>query len=688
MKYLVLDFESRSVISLKHASYHRYASHPMTDLLCIGLKWDDRPARVHSPHNSTVLDGTLGCIEIQEAIRIGCPIVVHNVAFEKRMYYWICHKRFGWPAVPDTQWVDTMASCAYYTIPQGLAKAAKALNLKHRKDEDAGRELDTDKKKGDHVLTQVMKPRTPGKQAVEDWLATGKPIEQMPPIWWEDTVRLNKLYEYCRADVETQAELFEALGPLPAGRWHDWQLDQKINDRGVPVDWCGLLEVNTIVEKSLEGFNEEVRKLTASGAYPHGMVQTVSEVANIKTWCELKGYKLSSLSKEYLEEILVHADIPDPVRQLLSLRQAAGKTSLGKITSMLNLSDTDMRLRDSLAWHGAATGRWAGRGWQPHNLPRECMSDAEAQEFHEALQADPYAYFRKRQGESIPGIISSSLRSFIMAGPGKRLLISDFASIEARVLAWFAGCNTMLDAFKAGKCVYTQFASKATGKREADIAKKSRDRQLGKAAVLGLGYGMGAGKFKDTASAQYNVEMTDAEAETIKTLYRTVYREVPTFWKAIENAFREAIKTKGQMTCGRFMIGCNGPWAYIVLPSGRAIWYREPKLIRVPNPWRDGTIEQISYMSTDMQKRWVRQTTFGGKITENICQAIAADILTEAVRRTENAGYNIILSVHDEVIAESDKDEAEFHRLMKISPAWAADLPLDCETHSSVRYGK
>lgn len=695
MRYLVLDFETRSAVSLKDSSYRHYASHPTTDILCIGLKWDDRPATVHVPVpgiSGAVLNGKIGCTEIQEAIKAGCPIVAHNAFFERRIYYHICHLRFGWPAIPDAQWMDTMAICAYYTIPMKLAKAAKALNLSNLKDESAGQEDDDDEespKKGGHIVTQVCKPRNPSKKAVADW----KGAAPMPLVWWEDSVRLEKLYEYCKQDVRTQAELFEKLGPLPKDRWLDWQLDHRINERGVRCDWGALFAANIVVKNSLATYNDRVRTLTASLAYPHGMVQTVNERQNILDWCELKGFQIHSLRKEHVEFVLKHSEMPDPVRELLSLRQAAGKTSLGKLIKMLNLADTDSRLRDSLAWHGAATGRWAGRAWQPHNLPRECMSDEEAKAFHDALKSDEiYAYLQSRKdrdGMSTPDVVSSALRSFLIAEPGKRLLVSDFSSIEARVLAWFAGCNTMLDAFKAEKCVYTQFASRATGKAEADITKKSRDRQLGKAAVLGLGYGMGGGKFRDTAEDQYRVVLTPEEADIIKVLYRKTYPEVPKLWSALESAFSQAILNRTTVTCGKLLVGCNGEWGFIVLPSKRAIWYREPMVKKVPNPWRDGaTMNEISSMGQNMTKQWVRQSTWGGTLVENICQATAADLLTESIRRTENAGYACVLSVHDEVIAESEKDEAEFHRLMKMTPAWGMDLPLDCETHSCERYGK
>lgn len=692
MKYLMLDFESRSAVDLSEASYRRYATDPSTDILCIGLKWDDRPSTCFTPSGSkTTLDGLTRPIEVMEAIRIGCPIVVHNAAFEKRMYYWICHKRWGWPPIPDTQWVDTMASCSYYALPRSLEKAAKALGLEKQKDMS-----------GSRILKQVCKPRAHGKLAKEAWLAEGKPLYAMPLIWWEDEERLNRVYKYCQTDVETQEQVFLKIGPLPVDRWREWMFDEMVNERGIPVDWGGLYLANNVVEQSLSEYNQRLIELTKTPSFPDGMVQTVNQRAKILDWCDLKGYCMVSLNKEAVEDALANPKIPAPVREILTIRQESGKSSLGKLETMLNLTDDDGRIRDSMAWHGAATGRKAGRGMQPHNFPRDCMKAEEAEKFHSLLkenapfEAVSFHYqssLMTKDPQSIPDIVSSALRSFLQASPGKTFFVSDFSNIETRILSWVCNCRLLVDAFSKGECPYIQFASRAYNVNPSSLNKKSPERQLGKVAVLGLGYGMGAEKFITTAGGPaYRVELDEQRSKEIVKLYRETYPEVSGYWKECETAFMEAIQSQTQIQVGRVAFGCNGEWGWIVLPSGRPIWMSQPKVTRVPDRWREGKLRpEIGYMGIDIKtKQWSRRTTYGGSLVESICQGTAGDILQEALVRTEAAGYPAILSVHDELVSEVDANANfdMFHELMRVRPSWAHDLPIECESHQSRRYGK
>jgi DNA polymerase len=401
-----------------------------------------------------------------EAIRIGCHILVHNAAFEKSIYKYICVEQWGWPPIPDNQWVDTMAVCAYYAVPQSLEKAAKALGLDKQKD-----------MAGNRVLKQVCKPRAHGKKAKEAWLAEGKPLHEMPIIWWEDRDRLNRVYQYCTGDVETQELVYLKLGPLPPERHREWMFDEMVNERGIPIDWLGLHATNQVIEESLSEYNQRVRELTATPAFPQGMVQTINQRQKILDWCELKGWCMVSLSKEAVEDALAVAALPAPVREILTIRQESGKSSLGKVDKMLNLTDDDGRIRHSMAWHGAATGRKAGRGMQPHNFPRDCMKDEEAEEFHTLLRSSkPFQEMTYRYcsglrpnesyeeltdrvavegtvgGQSIPDVVSRALRSFFLSGPGNTFYISDFSNIETRILAWIADCRLLLEAFSTGKC--------------------------------------------------------------------------------------------------------------------------------------------------------------------------------------------------------------------------------------------
>lgn len=686
-RFVTLDFETRSPVDIRAYSTVRYASHPETNILCIGLKWNDRPATALAPHKGKwVLDGNERPIELMEAIRIGCPIVVHNLSFEKRIYYHICVKRWGWPEIPDHLWHDTAAICRYYAIPAKLVDAAKALGLDAQKDME-----------GNRIMLQLSKPRKPRKKEVNDWLKTNPSIDNMPTLWWEDQAKLDRVVEYCQQDLVTQEELYLRLGPLPPQREAEWRFDDMVNERGVPVDWGGLVTAMDLIDKSMAEYNNELRRITAAPAYPDGMVQAVTQRKKVLDFCDLMGWAMVSTNKESVEDALASPSLPVKVRQVLQIVQAAGKSSLGKVETMIDLTDDDSRIRDSLAWHGAATGRKAGRGMQPQNFPRDVLDEKEADVFHEVLRGvDPYgdaASLAAFADTSVPDLVSSALRSFICAEPGKKLFVSDFSNIETRNLAWVANCKLLNEAFSTGKCPYRQFASRVYNIRPDDIAKGSQERQLGKVAVLGLGYGMGHQKFRDTAGAPpYGIDLPEDRAKEIVKLYRETYPEVPAFWKACEDAFTKAINEKSSVPVGRITFGATAEWGWIVLPSGRAIWMREPRVGRVPDRWREGkTRLEISYMGIDSKtKQWVRRSTYGGSLVESICQAIAADLLQEAMHRMEANGYPVILSVHDELVIEAPEHMSvdRFHELMRVRPAWAHDLPVECESHASRRYGK
>lgn len=690
-QFLTMDFETRSPVDIRNASTTRYASHPETDILCIGLKWNDRPATALSPHKGKyVLDGTERPIELMHAIEHNLPIVVHNLSFEKRIYKHICHLRWGWPAIPDHLWVDTAAVCRYYAVPAKLEKAAEALELDAKKD-----------MAGNRVMLQLAKPRKPRKAEVKEWLKTHETANDMPTLWWEDDAKLERVIEYCKQDLVTQEQLFLKLGRLPAAREYEWRFDEMVNERGVPVDWGGLIAASTVIEQSMSGYCEELKKITATPAFPDGMVTSPTQRKKILDFCDLMGWSMVSSDKASVEDAL-RANLPEKVRQVLTIVQEAGKSSLGKVETMIDLTDDDWRIRDSLAWHGAATGRKAGRGMQPQNFPRDVMKDEEADEFHKilasanALQDLEFKYQSSLvtfDHKSIPDVVASALRSFIRAEDGKALYVSDFSNIETRNLAWVAGCRLLNEAFSTGKCPYRQFASRVYNVPPDSIAKGSQERQLGKVAVLGLGYGMGADKFMATAAAPpYHIELSLDRAKEIVKLYRETYPEVPKFWAACELAFIRAINERSSVSVGRVTFGCNGDWGWIILPSGRPIWMRKPRVDRVADRWREGkTRLQISYLGVDSKtKAWGTRTTYGGSLCESICQGIAACLLQESLHRLEASGYPVILSVHDEILCEADErlSEERFDKLMKERPQWALDLPVECESHKSKRYGK
>lgn len=697
---LTLDLETRSAVDIKACSYRRYAQHHTTGILCIGLQFLEEPeAVVELPRQVIFRPGDPCPQRVLYAIEHGIPVYAHNCPFDKRIWRAQC-EILGWPDIPEELWRDTMAICSYYHLPRKLEKVALALELPVQKDME-----------GHRVMMTLSKPKKPTKPQLKKYAAAGIPEDRIPLMWVEDPKKLQINAEYCRKDVQVQTCLLKTLGHLPPERLRDWQLDQKINERGAPGDMNSLLNTLVIIEQEMARVQAEIQEVT-TGITGEALVNSVNAREQILDYVRSHGIDMNALRKDDVANALAREDLGETVRRVLELRASAGKASIKKVKSMYDNIDVDGRLRDALVWHKASTGRWAGARWQPHNFPRDVLKAKEADEFHRvvATEVDPPGYYAERNGGSRDAffdLISKAMRSYVKAPKGKRFLVSDFSAIESRVLAWLSGAITMLDAYHKKECVYSQFASRVYARTIVD---KGPERQLGKVAVLGLGYGMGEVKFIETAAATKGVPDISVKTEVtgwdrragrevtkqithgkvIVDLYRRTYPEIPRFWNDCEAAFIYAAQNQTRVQVRRVVFGCQGKWGYIVLPSGRCIWYYDPQVAQAKNPWNGRMEPKLSHMTVDERANFTRRSTWGGTLVENITQAVAADLLTAAIHRVENTGrYPVILSVHDEVISESEEGTLdEFHDLMKICPAWADGCPIDCESQEMHRYGK
>lgn len=658
MTALTLDFETRSPRDIKRSSYRSYIMAPEAGIMCVGTQFVEEPeARVWvPPMGRAVFEPRDPCPEpILLAIEKRIPIYAHNAPFDRRVYRWHAMERLGWPEIPEELWRCTAAICSYYALPRKLKEVAEILALPVQKDMT-----------GHRIMLQLTKPKKPTKNFLKKWDGMGMPRLALPVQWDEAPQKLAINAEYCRKDVETQTCLLRKLGPLPLDRLKDWQKDQEINERGVYVDFGSLLTTQSIIAREMDQANTEMQHVT-TGITGVPVVMTVNQRDKILVYLEMQGIDLLSLRKADVVEALQREDLGVTARRVLELRQAAGKASIKKVVALLENVDEDWRARDALVWHKASTGRWAGARWQPQNLPREAMKDDDAEEFHRILahEMDPPQFYADRTlgtREEFFSIMSSALRSFLRAPPGRTLLVSDFASIESRVLAWLSGCKTMLDAYHKKECVYSQFASRIYGR---PITGKGPERQLGKVAVLGLGYGMGEDKFIETAatdprtpdiSVTEEVKVYDYRAQQIVTkqltkgkvivdLYRKTYKEVPELWRMTEAALTEAIQNQTSVRCGLLTYGCRGEWAWVVLPSGRPLWYYQPEITRVPSRWKQGQTEmKISHMTIDAKtKKWVRRTTWGGTLVENCLAGDTAVLTSNGVKRLDR------VTLHDRV---------------------------------------
>jgi DNA polymerase len=516
--------------------------------------------------------------------------------------------------------------------------------------------------------------------------------------WWDDleltgrekkdekelaawAARLSQLYDYCKTDVEAERSATDQLYPLSPDEQEVYYFDQIVNDRGVAVDIETTRQAIALIDRSSNEINKRIFKLT------DGAVDTVGKVSKLTQWMASQGFVATSLDKNTLAEALRNTEIPPQVREALELRQLGSKTSVKKLFAILNMVEEDNRIRGQMLYHAASTGRFAGKGVQLQNLPRPDLPYPE--------QVIPY--IKRGAMEEIElcfgpvqNAISDCIRSLIIAGPQKVFYAADFAAIEARVLAWIAGQDDLLVQFANDEDIYLAFASVIYNKK-LDKKNNSRERQVGKAAILGLGFQMGAAKFKLTCE-KAGIILSDEEYERVVKLYRSQYKHISRFWYGIEKAAVTAVKNPDKVIkykCFRLRMRDNN--LRIQLPSGRVLNYPDARIIKNPTPW--GEVREVVEISAvhPFNKKWVRAVVTPGTFTENVVQAIARDLMVAAMFRVEQSGYPVVLTVHDELVSEVDEgygDVQEYELLVAATPGWAKGLPVKAEGWTGKRYRK
>jgi DNA polymerase bacteriophage-type len=667
---LHIDFETRSTVNLKKAGVHTYAQHPTTGIWCACFACDDGPVQTWQPGQP--------CPRIiVDQVRNGGPIWAHNVMFERLIWQHILTPRHGWPAPAFEQWECTMARAFAQALPGSLENAAAAVGLSETKDAA-----------GYALMMRMAKPR--------------RYNEDGTPVWWDDPDRLLRLIAYCRQDVVVERELCKRLYHLTALEHDIWQLDQVINDRGIGVD-VELCEVaRKLVERALRKLNAEIIKVS------NGRISTVNSVKQIIDWCQARGLdKIDSIRADKLEELLIRDDLPADVCRVLEIRQEASKASVKKIDALLNGRSPDNRARGLLAYHAASTGRWAGRRFQPQNIKRPEDHD---QDGLIKLVRTGSSSLVEMLGGPVLQVVGDILRGMIIPAPGKWLYAADFANIEGRALAWLAGEQWKVEAFESydrgeGPDIYKLAFNRAFGTPFDEIT--SERRQVGKVMELALGYQGGVGAFQSMASV-YRVKVSDEQADIFKRAWRFAHPKTCALWTAVENAAIAAMTSNSRtavLDSGKVAFHRAGSFLSIRLPSGRRLFYPYPKLMQLPTPfgWRKTMLTYKSAVNPSNAHRlvedkenkdavitgWGRISAYGGLLVENLCQAIARDIMAEAMLRVERAGFPVILTVHDEVVAETGmRDVKEFEQLMEIRPSWAKDFPIVAKAWRGDRYRK
>lgn len=700
-----IDFETRSTIDLPKTGAYIYAMHPTTDVWCMAYAFDDQPVQLWTPGNAFPA-------ELAEHIRSGGICIAHNAAFERVIFEYVM-PRYHTPSPNLKQWRCTMAMAYAMALPGSLEEAAAAVGLQQQKDM-AGRRL----------MLQMSRPR---RQETDCLNCNGNGIfySNVGPactclIWWDDDDRKQRLYAYCKQDIEVERMLEKRLMQLRPQEQQIWHLDQQINDRGVYIDKELCEKAMLVVDKAEDVLDREMKAVTG------GMVKKCSEVSNLMKFLHDNFYFPASLDKESISEMLGTWDLIPEVRRALEIRQEGGKTSVAKISKMLTMRADDGRMRGNLQYHGAGTGRWAARGAQLQNLPRPAIKDV-PDAIETLLKLPDPGAISILHGPPL-SVVSDCIRGMIAAPEGFDIVAADFSNIEGRVVAWLAGEELKLNAFRAydngsGPDIYLVAASGIFG---VPIAEAKPYRQIGKVAELSLGYqggpaafgkmsgnyGLKIGEHYDViwsaARAEHKQKALDGyeqrgaksdmskeawlAAEVIKVAWRDSNWNIVQSWYAYENAAIEAVQNPGATVAANQHVSykVSGSFLWCRLPSGRVLCYPYPKIKEVETDW--GKKHAIVYKTVDgYTRKWGEKAFYGGLACENITQAVARDIMAEAMLRVDAAGYRPTITIHDEIVCEVPEDfgsETDFERLMVHPPVWSKGCPISAESWRGKRYRK
>lgn len=665
MKYLVLDYETFSEHDLKKAGAFEYAAHESTEVLCagfaIGTKEELKNAMVKlwTPTLSQNFSELL-----QALLNPDIKIVAHNALFEQAITRFVfgrkyMHSKKYLQQIPVDRWICTAALARSVGIPGKLEGAGAALGLLHQKD-----------KEGHRLMLKLSKPKKPSKND--------------PSIRWSKQEEYERLYEYCLQDVYTEIDLFLALPDLPEKERRLWLLDQKMNLEGFAVDRELVKGALKLIARQTKIMDDEIYHVTK------GKVSSARKRDRVLKYLLKKGMKLSNLRAPTVTALLDKGEFPtECCKRVLQIRQAASKSSTAKYQAFEIRSRFDGRARDNTLFYGAHTGRQSGTGLQPQNLFKTVLKQEDLEAALPLISRNDFhaidALFDKPMG-----LYASALRSSIIAKIGHVLDVGDFATIEVRVLFWLAGHAKGLEALASGRDLYLEMASIIFRVPIDKVTKEQR--QVAKHVVLGAGFGVGWKKFKLTVRDLSKVEISDELAQTSIKKYRQLHARIPIFWTNIEKAAIMAVKAPGKKFRLGYLTWCKeGNFLTVELPIGRKLHYYKPTIVMKETPW--GHQEALSYYAVDSYtKKFKRQTSWGGVLTENVVQAVARDLLMEALLRLDKDGrHKPILSVHDEIVCERPVNTSSLEHFLKIMaevPEWAKGIPIKVEGWSEPRYRK
>lgn len=639
-----IDIETYSSAPLPRCGVYRYCDAPDFEILLFSYAFDDAPVKtIDLAGGESLPKEVISALEDPGIIK-----VAYNAQFER-----VCLSRYLGHWLDPHQWRCTMVMAAYLTLPGRLADAAVALGTTEKKMEE-----------GKDLIRYFSVPCKPTK-------TNGGRTRNLPA----DAPEKWAVYrQYNAQDVEVERAIRKALEkyPLPEQEWELYALDQQINDRGVRVDKKLVKNAIAVDAVFAQAAYQRAKELTG--------LENPGSVNQLKAWLADQDIPMESLARKIVQEKAAQAD--GIVAELLNLRLELSKTSVKKYEAMARCVCRDGRVHGLLQFYGAnRTGRWAGRLVQAQNLPQNHLPDLELareivksgdEELLDALFA------------SVPGTLSELIRTAFIPKDGCRFLVADFSAIEARVLAWLANEEWVLEEFRGKGKIYEATASRMFHIPQESIVKGNPNyeyRQKGKQATLSCGYGGGVGALKAMGA-----KMPEEEMQPLVDAWRAANPNIVAFWSALDRAARTVIRKKTSARVGKVTLYWQDDKMFMRLPSGRNLCYQSPHFTEN----RFGS-DAIGYYAPNAAGQMVVQETFGGKLAENATQAIARDILAHALLTLEKNGYPVIFHVHDEAVIEMPNGQGSLEeacRLMAIAPDWAENLPLRADGYECAYYQK
>ena len=685
------DLETYSETPIANGS-HAYAEN--ATILLFGYAIDDEPAKVWD-----VTSGEPMPADLKAGLALALEGKATTVWHNGMMFDSIVLKHDLNIDLPVEAIEDTMVMAYQHGLPGSLGTLSEVFKMGEDKAKD---------KDGKRLVQLFCKPLP------KNWKER-RATRLTHPTEWQAFIN------YCRLDIEAERELYKKLPKINTTKKERQVqiIDARINRRGMLMD----VELAKAAVKAAEENQEVLRQKTVEAT--NGALESTTQRDKLITYIkEEYGWDIPTMTKAELEKRVSDTSIPEPVRELLALRLMSTKTSVKKFESVINAVNKDNRLRGCLQFRGAArTGRWSGRLFQPQNLPRPSMSEDEILLAINAAKNGCLDLFFDDPAKAL----SNCLRGLIIAPEGKKLVVADYSNIEGRVLAWLSGEDWKVKAFEEFDAGHGHDLYKLTYGRTFNVDPGSvtkTQRQMGKVLELAMGYQGGAGAFVTFAKG-YGIDldaMADVVAQTIdpnvwteaessyeyfreknltcglerktfiacdavKRAWRMANSNIADFWRKADDAVVKAMTSPSRVKVGEFItMYRRGAYLVVELPSGRCLCYPAPQL------HDDGTCT-FSYMGVEQfTRKWKRIKTYGGKVVENMTQAVAADVLAEGLINLEAAGYETVLTIHDEVLAETpntpDYNVKEMMRLMTELPSWTKGLPLAAAGFEDVRYRK